>query len=49
MLEILEETDQKVIIWATYVHNINEIIKALSEKYGNDAVVSMYGATTVDE
>ena len=34
LLEILEETDQKVIIWATYVHNINEINKALSEKYG---------------
>ena len=49
MLEILEETDQKVIIWATYIHNINEINKALSEKYGNDAVVSMYGATSVDD
>ena len=49
MLEILEETDQKVIIWATYIHNINEINKALSEKYGSDAVVSMYGATTVDD
>ena len=30
------------------MHNINEIIKALSEKYGNDAVVSMFGATTVE-
>ena len=49
MLEILEETDQKVIIWATYIHNINEINKALTEKYGNDAVVSMYGATSVDD
>ena len=49
MLEILEETDQKVIIWATYIHNINEINKTLSEKYGNDAVVSMYGATSVDD
>ena len=44
LLEILEETDQKVIIWATYVHNINEIIgKHLSEKYGSESVVSIYG------
>ena len=44
LLEILEETDQKVIIWATYIHNIHEINKALSEKYGSESVVSIYGA-----
>ena len=43
LLEILEETDQKVIIWATYVHNIHEIIGKLSEKYGSESVVSIYG------
>jgi SNF2 family DNA or RNA helicase len=43
LMEILEETDQKVIIWATYVHNIHEVIGALSEKYGSKAVVSIYG------
>jgi len=43
LLEILEETDQKVIIWATYVHNIHEVIGALSEKYGSKSVVSIYG------
>ena len=43
LLEILEETDQKVIIWATYVHNIHEIIGKLSEKYGSESVVSIFG------
>ena len=45
LLEILEETDQKVIIYATYVHNINEIIAALNDKYGTESVVSIYGQT----
>ena len=45
LLEILEETDQKVIIYATYVHNINEIIAALNDKYGTESVVSIYGET----
>ena len=43
MMEILEETDQKVIIWANYVHNIHEIIGALNDKYGSKSVVSIYG------
>ena len=45
LLEILEETDKKVIIWATYVHNINEIIASLNDKYGSETVVSIYGET----
>ena len=46
LLEILEETDQKVIIWANYVHNINEIIGSLNDKYGSETVVSIYGETS---
>ena len=49
MLEILEETEEKVIIWATYIHNISEIVKALTEKYGKESVVQMYGAITVED
>ena len=49
LMEILEETDEKVIIWATYVHNIQEIIKALSEKYGSESTVSMFGETSVPD
>ena len=49
MLEILEETEDKVIIWATYIHNINEIVIALTKKYGKESVVQMYGAITVED
>jgi SNF2 family DNA or RNA helicase len=49
LLEILEETDQKVIIWATYVHNIHEIIGALNDKYGSESVVAIYGEVSQQE
>ena len=45
--EILEETDGKVIIWANYIYNINEIIEFLEKKYGKETVVSIYGAVDV--
>ena len=45
--EILEETDGKVIIWANYIYNINEIIEFLEKKYGKESVVSIYGAVDV--
>ena len=46
--EILEETDGKVIIWANYIYNIKEIIMFLQKKYGNNAVVSIYGEVNVE-
>ena len=35
-----------MIIWATYVHNINEIIASLNDKYGSESVVSIFGETS---
>ena len=49
MEDILEETDGKVIIWANYIHNLEEIIQFLKNKYGEDSVVSIYGATSVED
>jgi len=46
--EILEETDGKVIIWANYIYNIQEIITFLEKKYGKESVVSIYGAIDVE-
>ena len=45
LLDILEETDGKVIIWAVYRHDIKEITKVLSERYGKNAVESFFGDT----
>lgn len=45
LLDILEETDGKVIIWAVYRHDIKEITKVLSERYGKECVESFFGDT----
>ena len=48
LLDILEEVEGKVIIWANYIHNIENIIKVLEEKFGYQSVVSIYGAVAVE-
>ena len=44
LLELLEETEGKAIIWANYVYDIKRIVKAISKKYGEDSIVQYYGA-----
>ena len=34
LLEVLDETEGKAIIWANYVYDINQIVKAIGKKYG---------------
>jgi len=46
LIDLLEEVEGKVIIWANYVHDIKNLIKAVSKEYGSDSVVEYYGATT---
>jgi len=48
LLSILEEATGKCIIWATYVHNIENIKQTLGDLYGKDSVVSIYGKDSVD-
>ena len=45
LLDILEETDGKVIIWAVYRHDIKEITNVLSGRYGAKCVESFFGDT----
>ncbi len=45
LLDILEEMDGKIIIWAVYRHDIKEITNVLSERYGANAVESFFGDT----
>jgi len=57
LLKLLEDTNGKVIIWANYIHDIKNIIKAITTAkdedqqliYGPDAVVEYYGATSSDD
>ena len=43
LLNVIDETEGKVIIWANWVHSLEMIIRELKKKYGNDSVVAIYG------
>ena len=49
LLSIIEETQGKAIIWASYTHDIKKIRDTLSEKYGEESVACYYGETPQDE
>ena len=49
LMDVLDETAGKVIIWATYTSDIRQITKKLQAEYGKEAVVSYYGETTNEE
>jgi len=49
LLNLLEETDGKVIIWAIYRHDIKKIEEILAKKYGKDSVETYYGDTKDSE
>ena len=49
LIDILDETSGKVIIWASFVHDITAIRDALAKEYGEEAVVTYYGETPQEE
>ena len=46
---VIEEIDGKAIIWANFTHDIESIVELLTKMYGEDSVVSYYGATSTDK
>ena len=48
LLDVLDEVEGKVIIWANYVYDIQQIVKAISKKFGEDSIVQYYGAIPAD-
>jgi SNF2 family DNA or RNA helicase len=44
LIDLLEEMEGKVIIWANYVYDIKQIVKTISQEYGADSIVEYYGA-----
>jgi len=44
LLNLLEEIEGKVIIWANYVYDIEHIVKTIGKEYGADSIVQYYGA-----
>jgi SNF2 family DNA or RNA helicase len=49
LLNLLDEVEGKVIIWANYIYDIKHIIKVLKEEYGEESIVQFYGATSSDD
>ena len=49
LLEILEEVENKAVIWAHYRHDITSIIKAVESKFGKDSYVTYYGDTSNED
>jgi SNF2 family DNA or RNA helicase len=43
LLELLEEVEGKVIIWANYVYDIKQIVSAIKKQYGENSIVEYYG------
>ena len=49
LVNVCEETDGKVIIWASYVHDIEKICEMLTKEYGPNSFGAFYGATPQGE
>jgi SNF2 family DNA or RNA helicase len=49
LMDVLEETEGKAIIWAHYQYDINTIIKEVQKVHGPGSIVDYYGLTPQDE
>tara|TARA_E500000081_G_scaffold154171_1_gene190356 strand:- start:166 stop:960 length:795 start_codon:yes stop_codon:yes gene_type:complete len=49
LMQVLEESSNKVIIWATYIQDILAILSALKDEYGDESTVAYYGAVNQDD
>ena len=49
LLNVLDEVDGKVIIWANYIYDIEHIVSVIKKKHGLESVVQYYGAISSDE
>jgi len=49
LMDVLEETEGKAIIWAHYQYDITNIIKEVTKVHGPGSIVDYYGLTPQDE
>jgi SNF2 family DNA or RNA helicase len=49
LLDVIDEMEGKVIIWANYVHDIEQITEALEKEYGEGCVVQYYGKVSSED
>ena len=49
LLATIDEMTGKVIVWATWVYDIERIVKKLNEQYGEGCAEAFYGATPQED
>ena len=49
LMNILEETEGKAIIWANYQKDVGQIIEQIEKEYGPGSVVDYYGLTAQED
>ena len=49
LFNTIDEMSGKVIIWATWVYDLERIVNKLRERYGEDSAEAFYGATPQDK
>jgi len=49
LMNVLEETEGKVVIWAHWQRDVNRIIREVSKKFGENSFVDYYGLTPMGE
>jgi len=49
LVNLLDEVEGKVIIWANYVYDIEHIVKTISDEFGEDSIVQYYGAIPAEQ
>ena len=49
LIDVLDEIEGKVVIWAHWQSDIKQIIKALVDEFGENCFVDYYGLTPQDE
>ena len=49
LMNLLDEIEGKVVIWAHFQKDVNRIIKEISKKYGENSYVDYYGKTLQED
>ena len=49
LMNVLEETEGKVVIWAHWQRDVNRIIREISKKFGENSFVDYYGLTPMGD
>ena len=49
LMDLLDEIEGKVVIWAHFQRDVNRIIEAINKEYGPDSFVDYYGLTPQED